>query len=141
MSEGIIRKCQISEYVPTYFKILIRERSTVSLVCCVSNPVITTFVHVGYQNFNFLNMVMWHIKLKGMISRPGYNENFYLRIKLVTLGRGQKVKKHYRFLQEPGDSRWRAIECVLVYFLNEIATRSYFFRILSLLHGLSLRCA
>ena len=46
------------------------------------------------QNFNFLNMIMWHIKLKGMISRPGYNENFYPMIKLVTLGQGQKVKYH-----------------------------------------------
>ena len=46
------------------------------------------------QNFNFLNMVMCHIKLKEMISRPGYNENFYPRIKLVTLGRGEKVKYH-----------------------------------------------
>ena len=30
--------------------------------------------NAGGQNFNFLNMVMWHIKLKGMISRPGYNK-------------------------------------------------------------------
>ena len=29
-------------------------------------------------NLNFLNMVMWHIKLKGMISRPGYNEKITL---------------------------------------------------------------
>ena len=28
------------------------------------------------KKFNFLNMVMWHIKLKGMSSRPGYTENF-----------------------------------------------------------------
>ena len=26
------------------------------------------------QKFNFLNMVMWHIKLTGMSSRPGYTE-------------------------------------------------------------------
>ena len=38
------------------------------------------------------NMVIWHIKLKGMISRPGCTEKFYPRIKLVTLGRGRKVK-------------------------------------------------
>ena len=49
---------------------------------------------LGGQKFSFLNMVMWHIKLKGMISRPGYPENFYPMIKLVTLGRGQKVKYH-----------------------------------------------
>ena len=28
----------------------------------------------GGQIFSFLNMVMWHIKLKGMGSRPGYTE-------------------------------------------------------------------
>ena len=26
------------------------------------------------QKFNFLNMVMWHIKFKGMSSRPGITE-------------------------------------------------------------------
>ena len=40
----------------------------------------------GGQKFDFLNMVMWHIKLKGMSSRPGYTEIFYSRIKLVTFG-------------------------------------------------------
>ena len=48
----------------------------------------------GGQKFNFLNMVMWHIKLKVMSSRPGYTEIFYSRIKLVTLGRGQRIKYH-----------------------------------------------
>ena len=28
------------------------------------------------QKFNFLNMVMWHIKFKGMSSRPGYTDKF-----------------------------------------------------------------
>ena len=50
---------------------------------------------LGGQNFNFLNIVTWHIKLKGMISRPGYTEKFYPRNKLVTFGRGQQVKYHY----------------------------------------------
>ena len=45
----------------------------------------------GRQNFNLLNMVMWHIKLKGMISRTGYTDFFYIRIKLVTFGWGQNV--------------------------------------------------
>ena len=43
---------------------------------------------LGGQKFNFLNMVMWHIKLKGMSSRPGYTENFYPRI--YDLGMGSK---------------------------------------------------
>ena len=31
-------------------------------------------VMLGGQNFNFLNKVMWQIKLKGIISRPGYKK-------------------------------------------------------------------
>ena len=31
------------------------------------------------QKLSFLNMVMWHIKLKGMDSSPGYTENFTLQ--------------------------------------------------------------
>ena len=38
------------------------------------------------QKFNFSNMVIWHIKLKGKSSRPGYTEKFYPTIKLLTLG-------------------------------------------------------
>ena len=37
----------------------------------------------GGKKFKFMNMVMWHIKLNGMSSRPGYTENFNPRIKLV----------------------------------------------------------
>ena len=45
----------------------------------------------GGQKFNFLNMAMWHIKLKGMNSSPGYTEKFHPTVKLVTLGWGQRV--------------------------------------------------
>ena len=48
----------------------------------------------GGQKFNVMNMVMWHIKLKGMSSRPGHIENSNPRIKLVTLGRGQRIQYH-----------------------------------------------
>ena len=48
----------------------------------------------GGQKFNVMNMVMWHIKLKGMSCRPGYIENSDPRIKLVTLGRGQRIQYH-----------------------------------------------
>ena len=48
----------------------------------------------GGQKFNVMNMVMWHIILKGMSSRPGYTENSNPRIKLVTLGRGQRIQYH-----------------------------------------------
>ena len=39
-------------------------------------------------------MVMWHIKSTGMTSRTECKYYFYPRVKLVTLGRGQKVKYH-----------------------------------------------
>ena len=60
-------------------------------------------------------MVMWHIKLKVRITRPGYAEKFDPRIKLVTFWWGQKPNT-IRFLRERGDLRWRSIECVLVLF-------------------------
>ena len=44
----------------------------------------------GVKKFNFLNMVMWHFKLKGMTSRPGYTE----KIILMTLEWGQRVNYH-----------------------------------------------
>ena len=50
---------------------------------------------LGGQKFNFLNMVMWHIKLKGMNSSRGYTEKFNPTIKPVTLGCGQRVNYHY----------------------------------------------
>ena len=40
----------------------------------------------GSHKFEFLNMDMWHIKLKGMNSSPGCSEKFYSTIKLLTLG-------------------------------------------------------
>ena len=49
----------------------------------------------GGQKFNFQNMAMWHIKLKGMNSSPGYTENVYPAIKLVSLGWGQRVNYHW----------------------------------------------
>ena len=42
------------------------------------------------QKFNFLNMVMWHIKLKGMSSGPGYTEQFLTYDKTGDLGMGSK---------------------------------------------------
>ena len=43
------------------------------------------------QNFIFSNMVMWHIKSTGMTSITECKSKFNPRVKLVTLGRGQKV--------------------------------------------------
>ena len=66
------------------------------------------------QKFNFLNMVMWHVKLKGMSSRPRYNEQFLTYDKTGDLGMGSKGSITIRFLRELGDLRWRAVECVLL---------------------------
>ena len=66
----------------------------------------------GGQKFNFMNMVMWHIKLKEIKSSPGYTEKIYPTIKLVTLGWGERSIT-IRFVRELGDLRWRTIECVL----------------------------
>ena len=43
--------------------------------------------------FFFLSMVMWHIKLTGMMNRT----ECHPKVKLVTLGRGQKVKYEISF--------------------------------------------
>ena len=49
----------------------------------------------GVQTSDFLNVIMWHIKLKGMSSRLGYIEKKQQpRIKLMTLGWSQRVKYH-----------------------------------------------
>ena len=36
-------------------------------------------------SFFFPNMVAWHIKLKGMMSRKGYKLNLHCMVKLVIL--------------------------------------------------------
>ena len=38
---------------------------------------------VAWGQFFFPNMVVWHIKLKGMMSRTGYKLNFHRMVKLV----------------------------------------------------------
>ena len=48
----------------------------------------------GGQKKFFSNMVMWHIKLTGMTSRTECKQHFHHRVKLMTLGQGQKVKYH-----------------------------------------------
>ena len=58
-----------------------------------SCPRIWDLGELGVKKFYFLNIVMWHIKLKGMNSSPGYTK-FYPTIKLVTLGWGQRVNYH-----------------------------------------------
>ena len=66
----------------------------------------------------FLNMVMWHIKLKEMSSRPEYTEKNTLRSNWWPRD-GIKGSTTIRFLREGGDKRWRAIDFVLVIFFSE----------------------
>ena len=44
----------------------------------------------GVKKFFFSNIVMWHIKSTGMTSRTECKLNFHPRVKLVTLGWGQR---------------------------------------------------
>ena len=71
-------------------------------------------VHTGGQKCNFLKMVMCHTKLRGMTRRLGFTEQFYPRIKLVTMRWCQKVEYNIRFFLKLGDLQWGAIKCVLV---------------------------
>ena len=56
----------------------------------------------GGQKLNSLNIVMWHIKLKEMTSRPGYTEHFSLGSNWLPWG-GIKRSNTIRFLQECWD--------------------------------------
>ena len=53
---------------------------------------------LGLRGVNFfLNMVVWHIKLKGMMSRTGYKLNFHRMVKLVILLTKKLLKQGYRY--------------------------------------------
>ena len=54
------------------------------------------------QKFNFLNMVMWHIKLKGMSSRPRYTEQFLTYDKTGDLVMGSKGQLPLDFFESVG---------------------------------------
>ena len=64
----------------------------------------------------FPNMVTWHIKLKGMVSRTGYKLSFHPRFELVTLGWGKKVKYHIISLRAWGFKMASHGLRILVYF-------------------------
>ena len=57
---------------------------------------------LGGQKFNFLNMVMWHIKLKGMNSSPGYTENSLSNNQTGDLGMGSKGQLPLDFFEGVG---------------------------------------
>ena len=54
------------------------------------------------QKFNFLNMVMWHIKLKGIFSRPGYTEKNLTYDQTGDLGMGSKGHLPLDFFESVG---------------------------------------
>ena len=56
----------------------------------------------GGQKINFLNMVMWHIKLKGMSSKPGYTEMFLPYDQTGDLGMGSKGQISLDFFESMG---------------------------------------
>ena len=47
-------------------------------------------------------MVMWHIKLKGMNSRPGYTENLFPYSQIGDLGMGLKGQIPLDFFESVG---------------------------------------
>ena len=49
----------------------------------------------GVTNLLFPNTILWHIKLMEMCLEQDTNKKFHPSSKLVTLGRGQKVKYSY----------------------------------------------
>ena len=57
---------------------------------------------LGGQKFNFLNMVMWHIKLKGKNRSPGYTENFLPYNQTGDLGMGSKGQLPLDFFESVG---------------------------------------
>ena len=54
------------------------------------------------QKFNFLNMVMWHIKLKGMNSRSGYTEKNLTYDQTGDLWMGSKGQLPLDFFESVG---------------------------------------
>ena len=54
------------------------------------------------QKFNFLNMVMRHIKFKGMSSRPGYNLKILTYDQTGDLGMGSKGQIPLDFFESVG---------------------------------------
>ena len=71
----------------------------------------------GVKKSNFLNMVMWDIKLKDMSSRPGLTEQFLPTIKVVTLRWGQRVNYHYISLRAWGFAMAHHRMCFSLWFL------------------------
>ena len=56
----------------------------------------------GFKHFNFLNTIMCHIKLKGMISTPGYTEKKLPEDQTVDLGVGSKGQIPLDFFESVG---------------------------------------
>ena len=88
-------------FIPNFVRVLMNERyktyQTEFLFCHLGHAPGVGFLGIGGAQgvkLFFLNMVMWHIKSTGMTSRTEYKLHFHPRVKLVTLGQGQKVKYH-----------------------------------------------
>ena len=54
------------------------------------------------HKFNFLNMVRWHIKFKGMSTRPGYTEKNLTYDQTGDLGIGSKDQLPLNFSESVG---------------------------------------
>ena len=85
-------------FIPNFVCVLTNERYKTyqrgfSFFCLGHAPGVGLWGAGGAQvvkNLFFSNMVMWHIKWTRMKSRIECKSNVYPRVKLVTLGRGQR---------------------------------------------------
>ena len=91
------------------------------------------------SKFNFLNIVMWHIKLKGWAVDQDTLINFNLWSNWWPWD-GVKGSITIRVLRERGDLRWRVIECVLVFFSFSSKTYRWFVYKTSYVHFLAKPC-
>ena len=85
------------------------------------------------SKIKFLNMVMWHIKLKGMGSIPGYTEKFNLQSNWWPWD-GVKGSITTRFLRERGDLQWRtsnvfSFNLIFLLFISSISVNSPIFNL------------
>ena len=73
-------------FIPNFMIVLKNKRNGIFILSPGSYSSGWDLGLLGGQNFYFFpNMVVWHIKLKGMVSRTGHKLNVHPVVKLVTL--------------------------------------------------------
>ena len=78
-----IRKVNFKDFIPNFMFVLKKKKWDFHYVAWVILQGVGLGVACG--SIFFPNMVVWHIKLKGMVSRTGNKLNVHPMVKLVTL--------------------------------------------------------